>query len=166
MTADARFSEPVVDVARAAIERIRTGSSSLALALVLSDDGFEVVRTPIGGESDGRFASISSSVQALGEAVVDELGAGAGEAVIVQASQGFVVQMRVPGQPYVLAAHFRTGDNLGTAMSFVRLAAQEIAENLGGSPSADPRLPSRYSAPVVPGGMQPASPTASGFPGF
>lgn len=152
---DARFSDATTTIARAALERIRSGSSSLALALVLSDDGFEVVRAPAGGSADGRFASISSSVQALGEAVVAELGAGTGEAVIVQASQGYVVQMRVPGEPFVLAAHFRTGDNLGTAMALVRLAAQEIAEALVSPAPVESFASTRYSAPIV------AAPTQS-----
>lgn len=146
---DTRFSDATIAVARTALERIRAGSTSLALALVLSDDGFEVVRTPAGGAADGRFASISSSVQALGEAVVAELGAGTGEAVIVQASQGYVVQMRVPGEPYVLAAHFRTGDNLGTALALVRLAVQEIGETIVASASGAQPISARYSAPIV-----------------
>jgi predicted regulator of Ras-like GTPase activity (Roadblock/LC7/MglB family) len=149
--ADERFAPEIVTIGTAALERIRQSAGSLALALLLSDDGFEVTRTPSGGESDGRFASISSSVQALGEAVVAELSAGHGEAVIVQATQGFVVQMRVPDQPYVVAAHFRMGDNLGTALSLVRLSSQEIGDalaSLARQPSAT--VAARYSAPIVP----------------
>lgn len=164
MTDGARFAPEIAAIGSAALERIRASAGSLALALLLSDDGFEVTRTPHGGEGDGRFASISSSVQALGEAVVAELAAGIGEAVIVQATQGFVVQMRVPGQAYVVAAHFRAGDNLGTALSLVRLAAQEIADGLAALARQTPAAPlgSPYGAPVVPGA--PVPPYSAPYP--
>ena len=163
---DERFDPGLVAVASSALERIRQGAGSLALALLLSDDGFEVVRAPATTATDGRFASISSSVQALGEAVVAELGAGTGEAVIVQASQGFVLQLRVPGQPYVLAAHFRTGDNLGTALALVRGGAQEIADAIASgrtgvapvAPAASVPAPAGASAPVAPRYASPLEP--------
>ena len=166
---DERFDDALIAVSRVALERIRQGAGSLALALLLSDDGFEVVRSPDSQATDGRFASISSSVQALGEAVVAELGAGTGEAVIVQASQGFVLQVRVPGQPYVLAAHFRTGDNLGTALALVRGGAQEIADAIASgrtgltaharqTPTQPAPVMPRYTEPLVPGGMPTSDP--------
>ncbi len=131
-----RFDDETIALGERALGRLRESSSTLETAILLSDDGFEAVRMPPRADADGRFASMASSVQALGEAVSAELDAGEGEAIILQAARGFTLQMRVQGHQYVVAAHFRSGDSLGTALVLVRTAAQEIADGLTAMPPA------------------------------
>lgn len=120
MSEATRFDPALVAAGARALEAMHDGISSLVLAVLLSDDGFEVVREPRVADSDGRFASMASSVQALSEAVAHELRLGAGDAMIIQAEHGVVIQMRVPGQAYVLSALFRSGETLGRALVAVR----------------------------------------------
>lgn|GEM_PF-1049987 len=125
-----RFDDETIACGVRALDNMRSGATRLTTAILLSDDGFEAARVPEGAGTDGRFASMASSMQALGEAVTAELQAGENEAIILQAAQGFTLQMRVTGHPFVVAAHFGSGDNLGTALVLVRTAAHEIASGL------------------------------------
>ncbi len=125
-----RFPQHLVTIGSDALRSMAGSTRSLKLAVVLSDDGFEVARAPWSPERDGRFASMASSAQALGEALVHELSLGSGDAMIVQASGGAMIQMRVPGNPFVIAAHFGEGESLGTALAAVRITAQSLATAL------------------------------------
>ncbi len=119
---EGRFNDALVAWGQAALDDMRAASSALVQAVLLSDDGFEVARTPWMAESDGRFASMASSVQALSEAVIHELRIGSGDAMIIQASQGLVIQARVGSQPVVVSAQFRTDESLGKCLVVVRNA--------------------------------------------
>lgn len=100
--------------------------SSLVTATLLTDDGFEVVRFPA-RESDGRFASMASSIQALSDAVARELALGDSEYVIIASDSGHVIQRRVPDRPLVLAAVFDADETLGKALSVSRLSAEKLS---------------------------------------
>jgi hypothetical protein len=50
--------------------------------------------------------------------------------VIVATEDGHVIQLRVPGQPLVLAAVFELDENLGNALSTCRLAADRFGSAL------------------------------------
>ena len=101
--------------------------SSLVYAALLTDDGFEIVHLAGSGVSNGRFASMASSIQALSEAVARELAIGASEYVIIAANGGYVIQLRVPGQPIVLGALFGNEETLGKALSISRLSAEKMS---------------------------------------
>jgi len=120
------FDEALVRRGQAALDDMARASAALVQAVLLSDDGFEVARAPRTTVSDGRFASMASSVQALSEAVVHELRIGDGSAVIIQASQGLVIQARVAAQPVVVSALFRTGESLGSCLVAMRQAVASL----------------------------------------
>lgn len=121
----------IIDVAGRELAALAASAGSLVSASLLSDDGFEITRTTSGPDIDGnRFASMSSSIQALSEAVVRELTMGTSEYVIIAADRGHLVQMRVPGQTIVLAALFGTDEMLGKALTLSRRAAQSIGQAL------------------------------------
>lgn len=120
---------------------------SLRYAALLTDDGFEVASLS-GGVSDGsRMASMSSSVQALSDAVARELRIGLADYVVIASSEGHVIQRRVPGQPIVLAALFDTYETLGKGLSITRGGAE--------------RMSASASAPVVPDAPARVVPTAT-----
>ena len=104
--------------------------TSLTYASLLTDDGFEVVHIPDGDIDGGRFASMSSSVQALSEAVTRELRIGSSQYVIIASQVGHVIQLRVPGHSLVLAALFDDDETLGKALSISRMSAERMSSLL------------------------------------
>lgn len=125
---DAPHLDPeFVEQGRRVIEEMRELAPSLRYATLLSDDGFEVVSMPGSAVEGDRFASMSSSTQALGDAVVRELKIGSGNYLILSAEEGHVIQLRVPGRAVVLAALFDTDETLGKSLSIVRRAARQVA---------------------------------------
>ena len=114
----------------AALVEMRVIAPSLVFASILTDDGFELTHAPDSAIDGGRFASMTSSVQALSEAVTRELHIGASEYVVIASSAGHVLQMRIPGQPLILAALFDTHEMLGKALSTSRRCAELLSTQL------------------------------------
>jgi predicted regulator of Ras-like GTPase activity (Roadblock/LC7/MglB family) len=106
-------------------------ASSLVYAALLTDDGFDVARLP--SPTDGaRFASMASSMQALGDAVTHELKIGSSEYIIIASPKGYVVQLRVPGHELVLSALFDNDATVGNALAITRSYALKMAGLLAG----------------------------------
>jgi len=104
--------------------------TSLVYAALVTDDGFEVVRLP-GGETDGsRFASMASSMQALGDAVARELRMGESQYIIIASDNGHVIQLRVPDHPLVLSALFDDFETLGKGLAISRASAAKMSSFL------------------------------------
>ena len=125
----------LIEQAALVLRAMREVAPSLVYAALLTDDGFEVVATPGARLDGGRFASMASSMQALGDAVARELHIGAGEHIIIASSQGHVVQLRVGGRPLVLSALFDSDETLGKALSVSRRAAEQLAAPVGPVPA-------------------------------
>jgi predicted regulator of Ras-like GTPase activity (Roadblock/LC7/MglB family) len=135
-----RFSPDFVRRGREALDTLAGGASSdLLLVVLLSDDGFEVCRYPDVDATDGRFASVASSVQALSEAVVHELQMGDADAMIIQASAGYVIQMRVPGHPYLFSAQFGARETIGKALAALRVSVNQFELALRDRPTTPSR---------------------------
>jgi predicted regulator of Ras-like GTPase activity (Roadblock/LC7/MglB family) len=119
----------VVEAAAILLNEMHLAASSLTYAALLTDDGFDVARYPI--KSDGeRFAGMASSMQALGEAVAEELKIGESEYIIIASGKGHVVQRRVPGQELVLSALFDNDATVGHALATTKQFAQKMADLL------------------------------------
>jgi uncharacterized protein len=103
-----------------ALAELRELAPSLVFAAIVSDDGFELAHAPQNSIDVGRFGSMTSSVQALSDAVSRELSIGASGYVVIAAEAGHVLQLRVPGYPLILAALFDTHETLGKALSSSR----------------------------------------------
>ena len=126
---------------QAALGAMNEVAPSLVEAIVLTDDGFEVARHPArgtggatagAGAADGSFAGMASSMQALSEAVAQELGIGTSQHVMIAAPGGHVVQLRIPDRQLVLAALFDTDETLGKALAASRRCAERIGADLAG----------------------------------
>jgi predicted regulator of Ras-like GTPase activity (Roadblock/LC7/MglB family) len=120
-----RFPDEMVQETQAVLEELRTISSSLRLAVVLSDDGFEVSRVGDDEAEDGRFASMASSIQALSEAVTDDRKLGKQDVVVIQAGSGKILQLRL-AETYVLSAQFSNEDLLGRNLIDLRKVAPKL----------------------------------------
>ena len=116
----------VVKAASALLDDMKNASSSLSYAAFLTDDGFDVARLP--GQTDGtRFAGMASSMQALGDAVAQELKIGDSDYLIIASRKGDVIQLRVPGQELVLSALFDNDATVGHALAIARTFAERMA---------------------------------------
>lgn len=127
MSIPAHLDPQVKEHAASVLAGMREFASSLKYAAVLTDDGFEVADYSDGRTDASRMASMSSSVQALSDAVARELRIGTAEYVIIASDQGHVIQRRVPGHPLVLAALFDTYETLGKAIAVSKMGAQRMA---------------------------------------
>ena len=61
--------EPVREICTEALLQLGKTCSSLKFAVMVSDDGFEVASAGTHAQQGGRLASMTSSMQALGDAV-------------------------------------------------------------------------------------------------
>ncbi|TPW72288.1 roadblock/LC7 domain-containing protein [Schumannella sp. 10F1B-5-1] len=122
-----------IEEGRAALAGMGEISPSMVYAALLTDDGFEIVHVTRIQTDATRFASMSSSIQALSDAVGHELRIGASDYVIIGSAQGHVIQMRVPGRPVVLAALFQSHETLGKALSTTRVTAERISHRFAAS---------------------------------
>jgi predicted regulator of Ras-like GTPase activity (Roadblock/LC7/MglB family) len=118
----------VIELATTALHDLTDVAHAVRYATVLTEDGFEVDGVPAWEED--RLSSMASSIQALIEAVARELALGAARYVIVATEHGNVIQLRVPGQPLILAAVFDLHESLGTALEASRVAAERLASAL------------------------------------
>ena len=129
MSKAAHANPEIVSAAEAILAEMKSITSSLDYAALLTDDGFDVARLP--GETDGaRFASMASSMQALGDAVTHELRIGDSEYIIIASGKGYVVQLRVPGHPMVLSALFDNEATIGSSLGIARSYGKKMAELL------------------------------------
>jgi predicted regulator of Ras-like GTPase activity (Roadblock/LC7/MglB family) len=126
MTA-AHRDERVIGFGTEVLEHIKDTCRSLVYAAVLTDDGFEVVSLASARVAGSRMASMSSSMQALGDAVARELQLGTSEYIIIATPGGYVIQLRVPGQTLVMSAMFGNSETLGKALAVSRQAANRLA---------------------------------------
>jgi uncharacterized protein len=132
MTKAAQNDAKITSAGAEILAEMKTVSVSLVYAAFLTDDGFDVARLPSKTTDGPRFASMASSMQALGDAVVHELHIGKNEYLIISADSGYVVQLRVPGHLMVMSALFDNDATVGAALSLARTYAKKMAVVLGG----------------------------------
>lgn len=122
----------VIAAVESALVRLASRCPTLHLAVVATSDGFEVARFSSAGEegADERLSSITSTFQALGEAVVRELMLGTVSHVAVAGTRGSLLVRRIGAQPLTMSAVFapaRDGDGD---------SAREVANELAASITA------------------------------
>jgi predicted regulator of Ras-like GTPase activity (Roadblock/LC7/MglB family) len=91
-----RFNGQMTERANRRLQELGAGQPAVILAVLTSDDGFEIAAYR-GGINSGRVAAMSSSLQALSEALVREAGIGAGCSVILEAQGGAIAVVRLAG---------------------------------------------------------------------
>jgi predicted regulator of Ras-like GTPase activity (Roadblock/LC7/MglB family) len=130
MSAILHKDERVIERGAELLAHMKDLCSSLIYAVLLTDDGFEVVRLARTATDGGRFASMASSMQALSEAVARELHIGSAQYTIIASESGHVVQLRVPEHPLVISALFDNDETLGKALAISRQTAEKMASML------------------------------------
>lgn len=130
MTTAVHRDKFVVTHGRQILHELQATCASLLHATVLTDDGFEVAGLDDTSTDGDTFASMASSMQALGDAVARELRIGDSDFIIIASKKGHVVQLRVPNHPLVLSALFDDHESLAKALVLSRSAAEQLAQVL------------------------------------
>ena len=120
----------VIEASTTALTTLRELCPSLSVAVLLTDDGFEIARIPANGAGDQRLSSMASSLQALSEAVARELSLGPAQYALIEATVGRVLLRRIAGAPIVIAAVFDDDETVGRAISVSRRVGDDLAERL------------------------------------
>jgi uncharacterized protein len=88
--AESRLNPEMKTVAAGYLQALGEGDSGVTLAVLTSDDGFEVASYHARGLS-GRIAAMSSSLQALGTAMAREVGLGQPRCLIIESRGGTIL---------------------------------------------------------------------------
>jgi predicted regulator of Ras-like GTPase activity (Roadblock/LC7/MglB family) len=90
-----RFDAALTEAARRQLESFVTANPGTKLAVLTSGDGFEIAAHPSGLSSVQRLAAMSSSLQALSEAMVQESGLTRIRNLIIETDGGTVIVLGV-----------------------------------------------------------------------
>jgi predicted regulator of Ras-like GTPase activity (Roadblock/LC7/MglB family) len=87
---DSRFSAELTAFAVQQLEALGQASAAIELAVLTSEDGFEIAAYR-GQAISGRIAAMSSSLQALSEAITREAGLSNTRSLIIEAETGTIL---------------------------------------------------------------------------
>ena len=126
-----RFNSQMTDRANRRLQDLGSRQPAVILAVLTSDDGFEIAAYR-GSVNSGRVAAMSSSLQALSEALVREAGIGAGCSVILEAQEGAiaVVRLACAAPRASLSIVASSGETLGRLLWVARNCCQLLEQDL------------------------------------
>jgi uncharacterized protein len=108
-----RFSEEITAVIYQHLAEFVAANPVVSLAVLTSGDGFEIAAHPPKNEITQRIAAMSSSLQALADAIVREAGLNKSRNLVIEATEGTVVVMGVSNvQPRLSLAVIATGNEM------------------------------------------------------
>jgi predicted regulator of Ras-like GTPase activity (Roadblock/LC7/MglB family) len=126
-----RFGAEVTRRAEEQLQALGAGNSGISLAVLTSEDGFEIAAYR-GREVSSRIAAMSSSLQALSEAITREAGLARSNGLIIEAENGTIVVMGVAATtPRVsLAVVAAASETLGTLLWSARNCCKSLEQAL------------------------------------
>ena len=108
-----RFDPAVVRDATLHLESFAKSNAGVLLTVLTTSDGFEVAAHPADSATAARIAAMSSSIQALSEALAREAGLSANRSLILETDTGTVVVLGLAGtSPKMSLAVVATGSEL------------------------------------------------------
>lgn len=111
-----------------ALEKLLDVAPALTGAVLSRTDGFEVVSRTRGAVPVSRVSALSSSMMALSQAALREVGMHGGGSVLVEGQGGklLLLEVPIPGRPLVLAAIGSTDLVTGTLLWAARMCVQQL----------------------------------------
>jgi predicted regulator of Ras-like GTPase activity (Roadblock/LC7/MglB family) len=94
-TTSQRFDANITELARQQLEAFVAATPGVTLAVLTSGDGFEIAAHPRGLPKAQRLAAMSSSLQALSEAMVQEAGLVRIRNLIIESDGGTVIVLGI-----------------------------------------------------------------------
>ncbi len=119
-------------VFEALLRELLEQATGLGAASISSIDGFQIAAAPAHGKTTGKIAAMSSSMHALGQALVREAGCGVCRQLVTQGDRGYVIVLEIPGQnpPLLLNLVIHQESDLARLLQVARACAQRIADKL------------------------------------
>ena len=125
-----RFSPQLRDGALALLQSLVNENSGIKLAVVTSADGFEIAAHPVQPVSQ-RIAAMSSSLQALSEAIAKEAGLKDSRSLVVETENGTIVILGIAVVPRLSLAVVASGEEiLGRLLWLARNCCAELERTL------------------------------------
>ncbi|MET0536157.1 MAG: roadblock/LC7 domain-containing protein [Steroidobacter sp.] len=126
-----RFDPDVMRAGGHHLEAFATANPDVTLAVLTSGDGFEVASYPAAQPITPRIAAMSSSMQALSEALTREAGLANNRNLIIETDDGTVMIMGVAGTPRLsLAIVAKKGELLGKLLWAARNLSKKLETSL------------------------------------
>lgn len=108
-----RFDPAVMRAATLQLETFASANPGVLLTVLTSSDGFEVAAHPADSATAARIAAMSSSIQALSEALAREAGLSGNRSLIVETDTGTVLVLGLAhSSPPMSLAVVATGKEL------------------------------------------------------
>lgn len=117
----------------AAVDDLLVRCDDITAAMIAVRDGRPFVEKIRAKTESGKFAAMASSLAALGQSVMRELGAGALDHILVEAVDGKLVVANVPGSGglLILAVLARRDARLGLVLGHTKTCALSVANAVG-----------------------------------
>jgi len=130
MSMNQRFNPEVTRIGAALLQNFAAANPDVTLAVLTSGDGFEVASHPPGQAMTPRIAAMSSSMQALSEALTREAGLVDNRNLIIETGGGTVLILGLATTPRLsLAIVAKSGELLGKLL----WASRNLCAKLEGS---------------------------------
>ena len=119
-----------VDCCKLELEKLAAQCKSMKLGVIVTSDGFVVSSYGNLPDNGNRLGSMTSSMQALAEAVHGELGLNANKHVTFAADNGNIVMRSIGEYPLVITATFDDRETLGNAIFSIGQTVETICGTL------------------------------------
>lgn len=129
---ESRFGAAVTQRANMHLESLCNANAGISLAVLTSEDGFEIAAYRA-AEISGRLAAMSSSLQALSEAITREAGLAGSKSLVIEAETGTIIVLGIATtSPRVsLAVVASNAETLGTLLWAARNCCKSLEQALG-----------------------------------
>jgi predicted regulator of Ras-like GTPase activity (Roadblock/LC7/MglB family) len=125
-----RFAPELCDAALTHLQNLVNANSGIKLAVVTSGDGFEIAAHPARPVTQ-KIAAMSSSLQALSEAIAKEAGLADSRSVVIESASGTIVVLGLAVVPRMSLAVVASGDEiLGRLLWLARNCCAELERSL------------------------------------
>jgi len=126
-----RFDPDLIRVGAHHLEAFASANADVLLAVLTSGDGFEVASYPPNLAMTAKIAAMSSSMQALSEALTREAGLAKNRSLIIETDSGTVLILGLATTPRLsLAIVARSGELLGKLLWGSRNLGKKLETSL------------------------------------
>jgi predicted regulator of Ras-like GTPase activity (Roadblock/LC7/MglB family) len=128
---ETRFGADLANRASAQLEALGAANRGISLAVLTSEDGFEIAAYRAATIS-GRIAAMSSSLQALSEAITREAGLAGTRGLVIEAETGTIVVLGIASTAprLSLAVVASNDETLGTLLWAARNCCKSLEQAL------------------------------------
>ena len=131
MSTHQRFDSEVTHIGARHLQAFATANPDVTLAVLTSSDGFEIASYPPDQAASARIAAMSSSMQALSEALTREAGLVDNRNLIIETGGGTVMILGLATTPRLsLAIVAKSGELLGKLLWASRNLCAKLESSL------------------------------------